>query len=196
MRLLPTVLASSALGVAVLAAASGCYNTARSRQAATSLTTRMTAYRDEQDARVRQLNDEYRDAFARLMDVLDELSQAELEQARDGDAQQISDTLIADGNASLRGRFRGAFADIVRQQRARIEQADLAVAGVRDAYVKSYSEAKLEIAKINLVLKNLEAVAHDPTDAQQVQETLRVVKIFVDAYEDARKPKSGDASGS
>jgi hypothetical protein len=190
MKILTTTVASSLAASAVIAMTGGCldlHNTTRSRQAATALTTQLTAYRDAQDARVKRLNEEYRDLFAKLMDTLEALSQAELQQGRDGDAQSVADSLIADEQASLRGRFRTAFANAVKAQRERIRDADLATVTVRENYAKSYSDVKLEIAKLNTVIKNLEAMSSKPSDIAQLDEAIKIIGMISKAYEEARE---------
>jgi hypothetical protein len=185
-RTIKTIGAAVALAAA-LGCAGGCQDTARSRKDAKELAGKLTAYRDEQDERVRRLNEEYRDTFAKLMDTLDDLSRAELQQARDGDAQRVADSLIADGNASLRSRFRGSFADAVREQRKRIADADLAVATVRENYGKAYADARLEIAKVNTAIKNVAALAADPDDHKRLQQVVKVVEAFAKAIQEAEK---------
>jgi hypothetical protein len=185
MRKLTTTVLTSVAAAAVAVAAAGCYTTDTSRRQAKELTAQLTVYRDQQQERVTRINQEYHDAFAKLMDALEDLSAAELQQGRDGDAQHIADGLIADGGASLRSRFRGAFAEAVRAQRERIHQADLAVATVHDGYVKSYSDAQLEMSKIKSILGNMRSLSEE--NADEMKEAVRFIQLFVDAYEKARQ---------
>jgi hypothetical protein len=183
-RYLKTLVPSVAAAAVIGAAQVGCYTTEQSRQQARTLTTQVTAYRDEQAKRIDRLNQEYNDAFEKLMDTLEDLTQTELQQGRDADAQGISDALIADHDSSLRGRFRAAFGKVVADQRYRINEADLAVAAVRENYAKSYTEAKLELSKLKTVLDNLRSISEENVD--QLQEAARVIKIFSDSYQKAR----------
>jgi hypothetical protein len=183
-RYFNTIVPTSLFVVALIAAQPGCYTSKTSRDQARSLTTQITSYRDEQSKRIAHLNQEYNDAFNQLMDTLEDLTQTELQQGRDADAQTISDNLIADGNSSLRGRFRVAFSKAVGDQRQRISDADIAVAAVRDNYTRSYVEAKLELNKLKTVLDNLRAISEE--NINQVQEAAHVIKIFSDSYQKAR----------
>src|SRR3954468_23171170 len=106
--------------------AAGCYNTDRSMADARALAKDLQAYRDAQDVRIKRLNQEYHEAFGRLMDTLDDLSAAELQLGRDADAQTIADSLITDDTGTLRSRFRGSFAKAIAEQRKRIADADVA----------------------------------------------------------------------
>ncbi len=184
-RTLYTIVAKAWIVIALFATQPGCYTTRTSRDQAKALTTQITTYRDEQSKRIARLNQEYNDAFNQLMDTLEDLSQTELQQGRDADAQTISDNLIADGNSSLRGRFRNSFSKVVADQRLRIAEADLAVAAVRDNYTKSYTEAKLELTKLKTVLDNLRSISEE--NINQVQEAAHVIKIFSDSYQKARE---------
>jgi nitrate reductase assembly molybdenum cofactor insertion protein NarJ len=195
---LKRVFAASAVVALLVGPQVGCYTTTKSREQAKILTTQITGYRDEQAQRVERLNREYADTFNRLMDTLEDLTQVELQQGRDADAQLISDNLIADGKSSLRSRFRGAFGSAVEAQRQRIHEADLAVAAVRENYARSYTEAKLQLSKLKTVLDNLRAVSEE--NANPVKEATRVIKIFADSYQKAREEAkkqatSGQSSG-
>jgi len=155
----------------------GCYNTDRSKADARDLAKDLQAFRDAQDARVKRLNQEYQEAFSRLMDTLDDLSATELPQGRDADAQTIPDVLIADTGGSLRSHFRGSFAQAIKDQRQRITDADIAVATVRADYQKAYADAKLQTSKIDAVMKDLLTVSQDPDDAAKVQEAIHFIKL-------------------
>ena len=157
--------------------AAGCYNTDRSKADARDLAKDLQAFRDAQDARVKRLNQEYQEAFSRLMDTLDDLSATELQQGRDADAQAIADVLIADTGGSLRSHFRGSFAQAIKDQRQRITDADIAVATVRADYQKAYADAKLQTSKIDAVMKDLLTVSQDPDDAAKVQEAIHFIKL-------------------
>lgn len=183
------------LPLALLPAIAGCHTTKTARDDAARLAADLQAYRDEQAARVRRINREYHDAFAALMDALDQLSDAQTRQARDGDAQQIADALIADGGATLRGRFRDAFAAAVAEQRRRIREADLAVAAVKEDYEKSYADARLEMAKLDKAIANLRALSEE--DVDEVREAGRLIRIIVDAYKEAaRKPAETETAAN
>jgi hypothetical protein len=174
------------LGLAALVIG-GCYTTPDSRGQARDLHDQLQAYREEQNKRVLAINKEYRAKFAELMDTLDDLTEAELQLGREADAQRISDQLIGDGGATLRGRFRGAFGDAIKEQRRRIADADLAVATVRENYAKAYSEAKLEMAKIDLAIKNVDQLSLDDDQLQQVKDALKFVRNIVKTVDDTRK---------
>jgi hypothetical protein len=172
---------------ALAAASSGCYTTKDSRAQAKSLHDELKGYREEQNQRVLAINKEYHARFAELMNALDELTDAELQFGRDADAQRIADQLAGDGGATLRGRFRTAFGDAVRDQRKRIADADLAVATVRENYAKAYSDLKLEMAKVDLAIKNLDQLSLDDDQIQQVQDAIKFVKAIVSTIEETRK---------
>ena len=188
-------ISASTLVVGIVAMTqTGCYTTSSSRNQAKGLVTQITQYRDEQANRIERLNTEYSDEFNKLMETLEDLTQVELQQGRDADAQTISDNLIADGNSSLRGRFRASFSKTIGDQRQRIADADIAIATVRDNYTKNYTEAKLELNKLKSVLDNLRTMSEENID--RVQEAATVIQIFSKSYQKARdaaqtKEKSG-----
>ena len=171
----------------VVAATGGCYTTRGSREQAHSLHDDLKVYREEQNRRVVALNNEYRARFAELMDTLDDLTEAELQLGRDADAQAIADQLIGDDGATLRGRFRGAFATAIAAQRARIASADLAVATVRENYAKSYADAKLVMNKIDLAMKNVDQLSLDDDQVKQIGDAVRFIQTIVRTVEETRK---------
>jgi hypothetical protein len=72
--------------------------------------------------------------------------------------------------------------------------ADLAVAIVRDNYMQYYKDVKVEIAKINTVIKNLEAMSVDPSDVKQFEEAIQMIQLITKAYREAQERAATQAS--
>src|SRR6266404_3939181 len=93
-----------------MAMLTGCTMTSEVRKSAQDLSNDLLVFENQQRDRIQHLNQNYQDTFAKLMNALSALSDVELRQGRDGDAQSLSDALIADDKTSLIGILRGKIA--------------------------------------------------------------------------------------
>jgi hypothetical protein len=164
------------------------------RATAHDLSLQINAYRAQQAQRVDRINQEYRESFDRLMDAFAQLSDAALRQGRDGDAQRLTDQIVSDDKALLIGQLRSSFAQQLQSQRDAITAADAAVAATRDAYLKTYTDAKLDLAKLQKVQSNLDILATKEDGKDVYRNAITVVNDVVAAH-DELKQKAADASG-
>jgi hypothetical protein len=115
----------------LLAAQFGCNTTPVSRQRAADTAKDVAAYRKQQQERIDRLNESYRDAFARQMQELIALSDANLRAGRDLDAQRLADALVGDD----------------------------AVAAARASYQAAYHQASLELDRLDRIKTNLDQLS-------------------------------------
>lgn len=129
------------------------------RQQAEQLSGQVAVYRQEQAARIARLNREYAAAFSENLDELVRLSDAELSQGRDVDAQTLADQIIESDRAAFFGALRSRLSGTLVAHRAAIAAADEDIATARDNYVKSYKEAKLQLVKLDQLQTDLASLS-------------------------------------
>jgi hypothetical protein len=189
---LPIVLAMLAI-----ACTGGCTNQEILDQAKT-LAKDIRIYRQAQAERIDRLNSEYRAAFDENMDELVRLSDTELTQARDVDAQSLADQLIDGDKATYIGSLRARLGQSVSTQRKAIDAADENIAVARKAYLDSYHQAKLQLSKLDQLQADL-AILAEREDALRVTGT--VIQKLVENYrqikdEQQKDPKATNAGGA
>jgi hypothetical protein len=187
------VLLSSAL---MLGAGAGCAGHDVRRQA-DRLSGEIAVYRQEQASRIERLNDEYRAAFAENLDELVRLSDTELRQGRDVDAQALADQITESDRATHFGALRGRLAAVLVTHRASIATADKNIATARDNYLKSYKEAKLQLAKLDQLQADLAGLA-EKEDALRAAGNLvqKIAENYRQIREEAKKQPQADNGGN
>ena len=194
--MLPIFKQLSLAGIALswIAALSGCTTTTGNRDQANGLVVKLSEYRAEQSNRVENVNRAYREAFTRLMNTFSDLTKTELEQGRDGDAQNLTDVIIYDKKATLVGVLRGNFAQTMANQRKAIANADDAVTAAGAAYASAYTEAKLELSKLDTVMADLTFLATREKPSDIFNNATHVIKVMIDAHDELSK-QAKEAAG-
>jgi len=170
----------------------GCTQTEGIRQKAQDLARQITSYEAQQKDRVDRLNAEYRDRFNELMDDLVALTDKQLDQNRDSDSQVLADALTANDNTSLIGDLRSKFATTMVKQRDAIATADQAVTAARAAYVKAYSDASLDLAKLDKVKQDLTVLGTKETVQNLLKDANGIIKNVIDTHNQlVKSAKSG-----
>jgi hypothetical protein len=185
-----------ALTIAVIILGLGnlaCTTTPGSRKDAQDLAVRIGAYRKEQSARVEHFNQSYRERFNELMDELVNLSDRQLQQGRDQDAQTLADTLISDGKATLIGAFRKSFGDALKNQRQTISTADDAITAARAAYAKAYGAATLDLAKLDQMSKDLEILATKENSDELLKNASGIIQNVVETRQKLEEQAAVDS---
>lgn len=183
------------LGASLLVATMGCYTTTASREAASRLAIDVNAYKRAQKERVDRINADFHDSFARLMAAYETATTTVAAQSRDQSAQRIADDLISDSKASLRQRFRDAFARSVEDARAGLRRAQDAVTEQRTAYVKSYRDLQASVGTFEKVEQHLRALSEKEDQTQTVATFIQtVIKVHQALQEEARKKAGNLAS--
>jgi hypothetical protein len=147
-------------------------------------------YRQAQAGRIEQLNADYRDAFAQNLDELLRLSDTELNQNRDVDAQTLVDQMTEGDKATFFGALRGRLAGNVAAHRKSIDAADQAIAVARDNYLKSYKEAKLQLVKLDQLQADL-TILGEREDASRVAGVL--IQKLVENYRQIQEEQKQQA---
>jgi hypothetical protein len=176
--------------------AGGCTTTGEIRKRAANLSADIDTYRTQQGDRVDRFNQQYRDRFNQLMDDLVQLEDRQLQQGRDVDAQALADSLIADGKATLVGVLRSSFANALKNQRAAVASADDAITAARADYVKSYTEVKLDLAKLDAIQKDLEILATKEAWGDVLQNATGIIQNVVKTRNDLLKQEKKDAKSN
>ncbi len=165
----------------------GCTQTGGSRKMASDLAKQISEYQEQQRDRVTRSNAEYRDRFNQLMDELVTLSDKQLQQGRDGDAQSIVDQLTADDGTSLIGKLRANFSASLKSQRESVASADTAITATRAAFVKAYREASLDLDKVDKLEKDLQILATKETWSDALKNAKGIIKNVVDTHNELQK---------
>jgi hypothetical protein len=172
----------------VLVATVGCANPSYMRTKAAALENTVASYHSQQRDRVDLLNKSYRDTFAQLMDDLTQLSEDELNQEFDLDAQRNADLLLWDWEeTTLLHEVVDLFYQTTALQRQRIQQADAALSSARTNYASSYQEVALQLAKLEKVEADLRQLSHSDEVSHQ---TLEVLKTLANAVEQEIKKQN------
>lgn len=181
---------------AIAGTAGGCVKDEILERART-LSDEIGVYRQKQADRVERLNKEYQATFSDNLAELTRLSDVELTQARDVDAQLLADQITEADKATYFGALRGRLSSGVAGQRKSIDAADQAIAAARDKYLASYKEAKLQLNKLTQLQSEL-AVLAQREDAMRVAG--RVIQKVVENYrqirEEQKAEQEGDSSGT
>ena len=171
----------------------GCGTTPTEAQnAAKQLSAQIATYQTQQKNRVDQINKEYDDTFNQLMTSFTQLTRTQLQQSRDTDAQTIADQILSDDKQTLIGNFRNDFASTLKAERDKITAADTALAGARDAYTKSYTQAKLELSKLDALQSDLKLLAQNQNELAQVS---HVIQVMIQNYS-TLKQQAASATGA
>ena len=185
------VLRRCVLSVAAALLIGGCQTTKAMQERASTLAADVGEYRDKQSDRIDKLNADYARTFAQLMQQMRDLSDTQLRQGRDIDAQKIADAMVDDWESkTLREALREAFSATSVRQRQAIESADEAIVTARASYEDQYQKAKLEVAKLDKVHANLRLLAKNEDRLQTISTfATDMAKIY------AKLRKEADAAG-
>lgn len=176
------------------AAMAGCTTTNAVRDQAKDLIGNLVNYRAEQSDRVENVNRAYREAFTRLMNTFSDLTKTELEQGRDGDAQNLTDRIIYDKRSTLVGVLRANLAKTMANERKAIANADDAITAAGAAYASAYTDAKLELSKLDTVMADLTFLATRETRGDIFSNATQVIKLTIEAHNELAK-QAKDTAG-
>jgi FMN phosphatase YigB (HAD superfamily) len=160
-----------------------------------TLSIEIAQHRQEQSDRIDRIKRDYQRAFVRNINEMLQLSDAELQQVRDVDAQLLADRILEDDKNTRFGVIRGSFRERLVEHRKAIDAADRAVEAARDTYEKNYNDAKLQLAKLDELQNNLNALSNGRSQRQSALFITALNKAYK-AYQKAAKEAELDAPAS
>lgn len=170
----------------VLLLSTGCTQVPNAKD----LADKVAQYREEQSDRVERLNSFFDDNYKQLTQALDDISNRQLLEDRNEEAQRIADRLIANPATSLRQTFRDNFYAAELNDRAEIDKADEALQQARDSYKQSYKALIIPLDMLRKAESDLRAL--EKTDEQQRLTT--ALQWVYSAYQKVSKQAQKDAN--
>jgi hypothetical protein len=172
----------------IVAILGGCSAADQARVRARGLESELLVYEKEQQARVDTINNQYRTAYADLVDVYRQTTDEQRDRLFDADAQRFADDLIDDAPSNtLPSRVRSALGEANAAQLLRLRAHDEALANHEKAYGESYRDLVLALSKIRAARENLVVIADNRNLDKQYAELGKLLVNFARALEAKRK---------
>lgn len=163
----------------------GCTTTEQSRQLALELSQQLDSYIKDRRAAINSLNESYRTTYSVLLNEHRKLTADRLRMERRGNARAMADAMLLDWRRKTTFSAIAAELEANKQkQLLAIQQRAEAIANARQQYLKSYSEIKLDLKKLEQAKRNLVDLSEEENTRRR---TLELLIMIGKAYEDVRK---------